>query len=169
MSIKIKTALDSGIYKSDGGGEIRTHYTWNTGPRNLLCAIKTLTKHSDSMTRSYGNVGHSGSWIEIDGIRIRSDEIEEMAYETDPDNYKDFYHLSAKTRTQWCKNLIASVQNGSLVEDRINAEAAYDEYETARNNAYYEGVNGKKFTGDQFNFSDYRDGQRAREAHKNHY
>jgi len=38
MSIQIKTELHEGIYPSCGGGEIRTHYEWSVGPRNLMRA-----------------------------------------------------------------------------------------------------------------------------------
>jgi len=70
MTIIIKTRLSDAIYRSDGGGQVRVHYEWATGPRNLLTAIERLNKHSREMTTSYGNIGHNRSWIEIDGIEI---------------------------------------------------------------------------------------------------
>jgi len=70
MTITIKTHLNNGIYKSSGGGEIRTHYEFTTGPRNLLKAIEQLSEHRSDMAHSYGNIGCGRSWLEIDGQAI---------------------------------------------------------------------------------------------------
>lgn len=70
MSITIKTHLNAGIYKSSGGGEIRTHHESVTGPRNLLKAVATLSEHRARMRCAYGNIGCGSSWLEIDGTRI---------------------------------------------------------------------------------------------------
>lgn len=70
MSITIKTRLNDGIYKSSGGGQVRTHYEWATGPRNLLRAAETFHEHSREMVRAYGNIGCGQSWLEIDGQRV---------------------------------------------------------------------------------------------------
>lgn len=79
MTITIKTRLDAGIYKSQGGGECRTHHTFATGPRNLLRAIRTLREHRREMEIGYGNIGCGGSWLEIDGVRIDDLDLECIA------------------------------------------------------------------------------------------
>jgi len=67
MSITIKTILDSCVDKSNGGGEVVTHYEFATGPRNLMKAIETMGEHRKRMTSSYGNIGCGVTWLEIDG------------------------------------------------------------------------------------------------------
>lgn len=68
--ITIRTRLHDGIYRSSGGGEVTTRYTWATGPLNLMRALKTLPDHRHRMVQGYGNVGHSASWIEVEGVAI---------------------------------------------------------------------------------------------------
>ena len=117
--IEIKTHLHDGIYKSSGGGKTTVHYTWNIGPRNLLTAIKTLSGHSKSMTQGYGNVGHCGSWIEVAGVELTSEDIMDLRMETDPMLDQESTYLSAITPTEWAKRFIASVLDGSLIKTRI--------------------------------------------------
>lgn len=69
-TIAIRTRLHDGIYRSSGGGEVTTHYTWATGPLNLMRALKTLPEHRHRMIQGYGNVGHIESWVEIEGVAI---------------------------------------------------------------------------------------------------
>lgn len=130
--IVIKTALHSGIYKSDGGGETRIHYRWTIGPHNLMTAMETLTEHSDSMTRGYGNVGHSGSWIEIASVPMRLEDFHDYDFETDPSNFDDLSQHSAVSKTEWCRKFIASVRDGSLAAERKRIA----EFFTAMQNAY---------------------------------
>ncbi|MDI5832580.1 hypothetical protein OCF84_21330 (plasmid) [Shewanella xiamenensis] len=73
--ITINTKLNSGIYQSEGGGEIRTHYSFNTNPRNLLKACKLLGEHMSTMKEAYGNIGCGSSWLEIDGQWIHQTDI----------------------------------------------------------------------------------------------
>jgi hypothetical protein len=115
MTITIKTSLNSAIYKSEGGGETCTHYEWTTGPRNLLKAIETLAKHSASMERGYGNVGHMGSWIEIDGTRIGAFDIQYVARDEREMYTKEDLRFSpglAVSRTQKARELIDLVASG---------------------------------------------------------
>ena len=70
MTIAIKMSIHSGIYASQGGGQTRTQYEWATGPRNLLKAAALLPLHANTATAGLGNIGHCGSWIEIDGQRF---------------------------------------------------------------------------------------------------
>ena len=116
--IEIKTRLHEGIYKSSGGGKTTVHYTWTTGPRNLMAAIETLREHSADMTQGYGNVGHSGSWIEVDGIVMRHDDLSQYEYETDPSQYSESDYSHAITRTEWCKQFIAKCKDRSIIEER---------------------------------------------------
>jgi hypothetical protein len=68
--ITIVTSLSDGIYASEGGGQNTVHYEWNTGPRNLLRAARTLQSHAREMTAGFGNAGHRASWLEVDGFII---------------------------------------------------------------------------------------------------
>lgn len=123
MTITIKTRLHDGIYKSSGGGETRTHYEWTTGPRNLLKAIDTLHEHRASMERGYGNIGHQGSWIEVDGVPVRLEDIQDMHQETSREYRDPDSRLPQKSRTQWAREFIASVKDGSLVANRREVDA----------------------------------------------
>lgn len=113
MSITIKTHLNSGIYKSSGGGEIRTHYEFTTGPRNLLKAIEQLGLHRSEMIRSYGNIGCGRSWLEIDGQAIHSYDLDDVARD-DADMFprSEYNHTTTKSRSTKAKELIAEVQAG---------------------------------------------------------
>jgi hypothetical protein len=96
--ITIKTRLHNGIYASSGGGKTIIHYVYNVGPKNLLMAVKQLHEHRASMSRSYGNIGCGGSWIEIDGLRIDNSEL--------PENMKD------------ARQLIDDINSGELLKNR---------------------------------------------------
>lgn len=78
--IEIKTRLDDGIYRSQGGGETRTHFSWSTGPRNLLLALGQLREHRATMRQGYGSIGCGHSWLEVDGHLL--DEVDELADQT---------------------------------------------------------------------------------------
>lgn len=82
--ITLHTRLDSGIYKSHGGGRDIIVNKWNCGPANLLKAIEALYAERESNVRSYGNIGCGNSWLEIDGKffdeTALSDEIEFEQY-----------------------------------------------------------------------------------------
>lgn len=74
--IQIKTRLHDGIYASMGGGQTHTHYTWDrTGPMALVAAIRKLRRHSLEMTQRFGAHGHQGSWIDVDGVKVSSDDV----------------------------------------------------------------------------------------------
>jgi excisionase family DNA binding protein len=127
--IEIRTRFAEGI--ASVGGTTVTYFTWTIGPRNLMKAIETLPDHSRSMTDGYGNVGHAGSWITVAGVEMTADDIREFEHETESHELES---LSAQTsKTEWCKNFIASVLDGSLVEQRREDaewrkanDAAYD-------------------------------------------
>ncbi len=125
--IEIKTALNDGIYKSDGGGETRTHHNWNVGPRNLMNAIEMLHDHSASMTRGYGNVGHGGSWIVICGVKMNADDIADYEHTTDRDRYGPDDYIQPISRTKWCRDFIESVLDGSLIQGRKDFQKISDE------------------------------------------
>lgn len=112
MTITIKTRLDSGIYKSSGGGETCTHYEFATGPRNLLKAIVTLGEHSKDMERGYGNIGCGRSWLEIDGQAIHRYDLEDVMR----DDVEAYGHDAPagliKSRTQKARELLAEVMAG---------------------------------------------------------
>lgn len=108
MAITIKTRLHDGIYKSDGGGEVRIKYKFATGPRNLLKAIKTLHEHRTNMVLGFGNIGCGVSWLEIDGQRIDWVDLEDvMVHET-----------GASCRTMKATKLISDVGTGAYLKDR---------------------------------------------------
>jgi len=156
QEIKIKTQLDEGIYKSDGGGQARTHYSWNIGPRNLMSAIEMLSEHSESMTRGYGNVGHCGSWLEIAGIEMSTTDIADYNYDTDVENFDSdtISHSSYISKTKWCQRFISSVLDGSLLSDRadFNNQMAHNNEKEAA--GFAAGCDGlpipEKYKGDYF-------------------
>lgn len=124
--ITINTRLDSGIYRSQGGGETVTHHTLTTGPRNLLRAIRLLADHRASMTRSYGNIGRGATWLEIDGVEIHDYDLDEVA--RDDREFADPYSSHREpTRTEKAASLIEDARSG---EYRNRQKAADAEYET---------------------------------------
>lgn len=124
-SIAIKTRLHSGIYKSSGGGETRTHYTWATGPRNLLTAIATLAEHRKAMREGYGNVGCGSTWLEIDGVEVEDNDLREAATD-DRELFKGCEYVTIESRTEKARQLIARVQSGTYAEDCAAVRAAID-------------------------------------------
>lgn len=113
--ITIKTHLNSGIYKSDGGGETRTHHEITTGPRNLIKAIELFFEHRATMTRCYGNIGCGKSWLEIDDQQISHLDMMDIM-EDDREIYGRDSSL-IKSRTQKARELIASVAAGEYSYD----------------------------------------------------
>jgi hypothetical protein len=113
MAITIKTRLNSGIYKSEGGGETRVHYEFATGPRNLLKAIETLYSHRKSMERSYGDIGCGRSWLEIDGQEVRPYDLEEVVRDDAEAYGREASAGLIKSRTQKARDLLAEVAAGN--------------------------------------------------------
>lgn len=70
LTISIMTAISAGIYASQGGGTTQARHTWPAGPLNLLRATQLLPEHQRRMNAAYGNIGHAGSWVQIDDQRI---------------------------------------------------------------------------------------------------
>lgn len=124
-TIAIKTRLHSGIYKSSGGGETRTHYTWATGPRNLLTAIAKLGEHRKAMCEGYGSIGCGITWLEIDGVEVEDHDLREAATD-DRDLLKGCEFLKVESRTEKARQLIARVQSGTYAEDCAAVRAAID-------------------------------------------
>ena len=121
MTITIKTELHDGIYKSSGGGEVRTHYEFSTGPRNLLKAIETLADHQDEMEKSYGNIGCGRSWLEIDGTVIHRFDLDEIARD-DAETYgHDAPAGLIKSHTQKARELLAEVKASTYKAEKYNA------------------------------------------------
>lgn len=137
MRITIKTRLDEGIYESCGGGQVLTHYKWNIGPRNLIKAFKALREHSRLMTQSYGNIGHSGSWIEVNGTRVSGlDESEFQICDDGNCTYKPV------TKTEWAKRYIQKVLDGTLKKEREDFARFQDKKESAEQIGFDDGVKG---------------------------
>lgn len=107
--IEIRTRLNDGIYKSEGGGETRTHYSANAGPLNLLRLARKLGQHLDHMEVCYGNIGCGSSWLRIGDQRVGTFDLPETL-------------LDAQT-------LLADVSSGAYAA-RLDAQAAA--YETER-------------------------------------
>ena len=77
--VEIKRRLHEGIYRSSGGGEVRTVREWkNTNPRNLVAAAKLLPVIHKSSVEAYGNVGCGSCWIEIDGKKLDGYEADQI-------------------------------------------------------------------------------------------
>lgn len=114
QQIKIKTT----IHESCSGSGTRVCLYWNVGPRNLMAALAALPEHRQSMTDSYGNVGHCGSWIEVSGVEMLSSEINDYEFDTDKTNFTGDYNCSETSKTQWCRNYIGRLLSGELERDR---------------------------------------------------
>lgn len=69
-TITIMTAISAHIYASQGGGTTKARHTWPAGPLNLLRAAQLLPEHKRRMNAAYGDIGHAGSWVQIDNQRI---------------------------------------------------------------------------------------------------
>lgn len=123
--ITIKTKLASGIYKSDGGGEVRTHYEFSTGPRNLMKAIETLYEHRKSMERGYGNIGCGHSWLEIDGVEIRTFDLDDVMRDDAEACGERRPSAFIKTRTEKARGLIETVKAGGY--DINSYELSWDD------------------------------------------
>ena len=111
MTITIKTKLDSGIYKSSGGGEVVTHYEFKTGPVNLCKAIGVLSSHRKAMIRGYGNIGCGHSWLEIDGQQIHDYDLQDVIEDDMAKFSKENMYL-VKSCVEKAKDLIAEVADG---------------------------------------------------------
>ncbi|WP_133178994.1 hypothetical protein [Shewanella decolorationis] len=114
--ITIKTKLNSGIYQSEGGGEVRTHYSFNTNPRNLLKACKLLGEHKNSMKNGYGNIGCGRSWLEVDDQCIHEFDINTVV-RNDKELSDRFTPKSLiKSGTQKATELLEEISAGDYAE-----------------------------------------------------
>ena len=68
IMITITTKLHSGLTLSLAGKEFRMEF--NTGPLNLLKAVREYNAERKEMIRSYGNIGAGHTWLEVDGVQI---------------------------------------------------------------------------------------------------
>lgn len=69
--IIITTKLHSGLTRSLAGKEFHTEF--NTGPLNLLKAVREYRAERAESIRSYGNIGCGHTWLEIDGVHVPND------------------------------------------------------------------------------------------------
>ena len=128
MSITIRTAVDSGIYASQGGGKTHTRVEANTNARNLLRLAGQFRDLSRSASDAYGNIGHGGTWLEIDGVRIEGFDVDDLDHADEPIGYS----IAGKSRTEKATELIGIVQSGAYAAGRLAADAAdADEHATA--------------------------------------
>ena len=56
--------LNSGIYKSSGGGQSRVISRHASGPRGLANAVKSHREDCRNAALGYGNIGCGSGWIE---------------------------------------------------------------------------------------------------------
>jgi hypothetical protein len=110
MTIKIISVIHESI--NDGGVYVEREYT--TGPRNLMLAIDEIDEISRNNTRGYGNVGHCITYIEVDGVKLHEDDRDDYIYSTDSSNFDQWVHLSAVSRTEWCRRWIADARSGQI-------------------------------------------------------
>ena len=106
MTIRIVTKIDSGIYASQGGGQTKVQVEAATNAANLLRLAPQVAEIARQATAALGNVGHNGTWMEIDGKRIGAFDLADLA-EADEAEYPGG---PRRTRTEKAKRLIASVQ-----------------------------------------------------------
>ncbi|SIR39618.1 hypothetical protein SAMN05880558_11313 [Aeromonas sp. RU39B] len=131
MTIKIITRLDSGI-ASIHAGENHTRYEWATGPRNLVKAMTLLPDHRRHMMDAYGNIGCGGSWIEVDGVRLSTDDMMKfesvcMYADMSASEYDKMFSIPRKTRTEWAKDMLDKIARiPGLIIDAITDSAAVE-------------------------------------------
>jgi hypothetical protein len=107
--IELHTQLDSGIYKSQGGGQDLVVRTWTPGPRNLLKALAALHEERASNKLGYGNIGCGRSWLEIAGQVIPARDIEsDIEIEREYTRYAGSYsHHAPTAATQIARKALA--------------------------------------------------------------
>lgn len=107
-TITIKTKLHDGVYVSQGGGKVVTHYEFTAGPRNLVKAIKTLRSHREEIKSCFGNIGCGHSWMEINGKQVNIYDMEEDMID-DAESFGPSAPASMiKTRTEKARALLAN-------------------------------------------------------------
>ncbi len=74
-------------------------------------AIRERPKISEENTQGYGDIGHCGTWIEVDGVEMTSDDLNDFEHETDPSNFRSYSHISEITKTQWAKKFISEIND----------------------------------------------------------
>ncbi|GLQ31644.1 hypothetical protein [Litoribrevibacter albus] len=114
MSIKIFTAFHPSTTTAIERGEVQEQFEIKTTPRNLLIAANERLEISQMQESGWGSIGHQGTWIEIDGVRIDNDDISEIEKEhhqiikQDYDRYNKYDKYPS--RTEIAKDLINDVK-----------------------------------------------------------
>jgi hypothetical protein len=106
-TITIKTKLHDGVYVSQGGGKVVTHYEFTAGPRNLVKAIKTLHSHKDEIKECFGNIGCGHSWMEINGKQVNIYDMEDVMKDDAEAFGPNAPASMIKTRTEKARELLA--------------------------------------------------------------
>lgn len=104
--IEIKRRLHDGIYRSSGGGEVRTLRQWTNSPRNLVQACKLLPLIHQESVECYGNVGCGSCWIEIDGVELDDFEMSSINYTRESRAYERSWGVRLPTATQYAATLL---------------------------------------------------------------
>lgn len=113
--ITIKYRLSNGMANAG----IHTERTLNTNSRNLMQVAEVISSVRKRLVSAYGNVGCGAVWVEVDGVRVESCDLEKLT----SDNYKmelqwfrtDSHSWSRKpeTRTQRANELLQEISSGS--------------------------------------------------------
>ena len=106
-TITIKTKLHDGVYASQGGGKVVTHYEFTAGPRNLVKAIKTLHSHKEEIKECFGNIGCGHSWMEINGKQVNIYDMEDVMKDDAEAFGPNAPASMLKTRTEKARELLA--------------------------------------------------------------
>lgn len=142
MTITIK----SRIHESCTGRGVHTQATYNTNPRNLMRAIDAVGEIRGDMTRGWGNIGHCGTWIEIDGVALNWMDENELSRESNEEAAREYrrnpYSSKPETRTEIARSMIDKAQSGELVAERKALEASLDEDARLEQAAYDAGYAG---------------------------
>jgi hypothetical protein len=121
QTITIKTRLDSGIYRSSGGGETVTVWERTIGPRNLLKAITFLHESRRLSRRDYGDIGAGRTWMEIGGREV-GDEYALLFIESDDEPH--YPGDRPRSRTARARDYLAWAATASDQEFTGGAEPA---------------------------------------------
>ncbi|WP_313315114.1 hypothetical protein [Stutzerimonas nitrititolerans] len=130
MAIIVKTKIHEGCT----GAGVHDQYELKTNPRNLMVAIDEIDSLRERKTSSFGDIGHCGTWIEVDGVSLSvwdEKELSKAYVEEDLNYYRREGGVKPLNRTQRAEKMISSIASGELLADRkASAEWVEKELQT---------------------------------------
>lgn len=119
IMIQIKTSISSGIYASEGGGKTHVRLELPSSPRSLLEAANAIHEIREGSIRSFGNIGHGRTWLEVDGQKIEDFDLDDLSKSD-----RGSWASPTVSRTGKAASLINDVQSGDYAANRLAVDAA---------------------------------------------